>query len=369
MHKPASSAAASARLTIDLAALAANYALLRQQVAADCRVAGVVKADAYGLGLEPVVSVLERAGCPHYFVATFDEALRLRALTAKPVAVLGGLMGPADDYARHDILPVLNSLPEIELWRDNAHKTGRAHDAIIHCDTGMSRLGLDTDDAAALAVDKDKYLVGLNLALLMTHMACADEKANPMTATQYRKLRGVADHFPGVPLSAANSSAIFRDSTYHGALVRPGMALYGLNPTPETANPMRPVAGIEVRVLQVRTARPGDTIGYGTSVTVTENRRLAIVALGYADGLPRQGSNKVLFYWHGKPCPVVGRISMDTIIVDVTAANPAPRPGDWLELIGPHQSADTLAESCGTIGYEILTSLGARYQRLYNNPA
>jgi alanine racemase len=353
-----------ARLTIDLVALAQNYQYLKDKVEDSCAVAGVVKADAYGLGMDQVVPILERIGCPYYFVATAQEGINLRQLTPKPVAVLDGLMGPAEEYLKHDISPVLNSLREIEIWQNAANKLGRRLPAIIHFDTGMNRLGLDEWEVRRLM--KEPYrLNNLDVGLIMTHLACADDKTSPMSAQQYEKFRMIAAEFPNAKKSVANSSAIFRSSNYHHDYARPGMALYGLNPTPERQNPMRPVIGMEARVLQVRQVRDGDTIGYGAATRMTYDTTLATVAIGYADGLMRSATGNLNLYWKGNPCPIRGRVSMDLVTVDLTGHKPAPMPGDWLEVIGPHQSVDDLAKTCGTIGYEILTNISRRCQRLY----
>lgn len=355
----------AARLTIDLAALAHNYQLLKDKVEASCQVAGVVKANAYGLGLDRVVPILERLGCPHYFVATPQEAINLRQIApAKPVVVLGGLLGPAEEYLKHNITPVLNSLREIEIWHNAANKMGRRLGAVIHYDTGMNRLGLDDSELRTLMKEPFR-LNGLDVEMIMTHMACADDKTSAMTARQYEKFRAFAAEFPNAKKSVANSSAIWRSANYHQHLARPGMALYGLNPTPERPNPMKPVASVEARVLQIRHVKEGETIGYSAAETMPYDGTLATVGIGYADGLPRSAAPDLQMFWQGKPCPVRGRISMDLTIVDITGHKPAPMPGDWLEVIGPNQSADQLADAAGTIGYEILTSLGSRMQRVY----
>jgi len=355
-----------ARLTIDLVALSQNYQLLKDKVEAACQVAGVVKADAYGLGMERVVPILERIGCPYYFVALPQEALNLRQMTTKPIAVLSGLMGPAEEYLKHDINPVLNSLREIELWHNLATKMDRRLGAIIHYDTGMNRLGLDDNEVKQLLKEPFR-LQGLEVEMIMTHMACADDKTSGMTARQYEKFRIFAAEFPNAKKSVGNSSALWRSSNYHQDYARPGMALYGLNPTPERQNPMRPVVTLDARVLQVRRVKEGETIGYGAATTMPYDGTLATIGIGYADGLFRSLGGDLNMYWQGKPCPVRGRISMDLTVVDITGFKPAPMPGDWLEVIGPNQSVDDLAAAAGTIGYELLTNLGNRFQRVYKS--
>lgn len=353
-----------ARLTVDLVALAQNYQLLKDKVEASCQIAGVVKADAYGLGMDRIVPILERLGCPYYFVALPQEALNLRQMTKKPIAVLGGLLGPAEEYLKNDIKPVLNSLREIELWHNLATKMDRRLGAIIHYDTGMNRLGLDDSEVKQLLKEPFR-LNGLDVEIIMTHMACADDKTSAMSARQYEKFRVFAAEFPNAKKSVGNSSALWRSSNYHQDYARPGMALYGLNPTPERQNPMRPVVSLDARVLQIRRVKEGETVGYGAATTMPYEGTLATVALGYADGLMRSVGGDLNLYWQGNACPVRGRVSMDLVVVDITGLKPAPLPGDFMEVIGPNQSVDDLAAAAGTIGYEILTGLGHRFQRNY----
>jgi alanine racemase len=353
----------SAILTIDLNAVAHNYNLLKSKVGPDCRVAGVVKADAYGIGMEKVWAVLENQGCPFYFVATPDEGLALRALTRKPIGVFGGIFTDAADEAiRHSLIPVLNSLHAIDEWRGLAARHGIPLPAILHFDTGMNRLGLGAEETAAL-LDNPARLAGLKPQVIMSHFACADEEGHAATPQQYERFAALADKFPNAVASLANSSGIFGDARFHFGMVRPGMALYGLNPTPETVNPMKPVAALEAQILQVRRARKGESVGYGASHTLDQDTQLATVGLGYADGLLRSLSGSGKLFYKGKPCPIVGRVSMDLTVIDMGRLS--PNPGEMVEVLGPCQSADDLAADAGTIGYEILTALGKRYRRVY----
>lgn len=350
----------AAILTVDLGAVAANYAILKKKAGPACAVAGVIKADAYGLGMEKVWAALENAGCPFYFVATPDEALALRRLTKKPVAVLyGPLPGAEDDFIRHNIVPVLNAPDDIARWRAAADRHRLRLAAILHFDTGMNRLGL--------TVPPDEVTVdGLDIMCVMSHFACADEKDSPVTAVQFEKFTKIAAHFPAVKKSIAASSGIFRSADYCLDMARPGMALYGLNPAPEVANPMRPVISLSARILQVKKIRKGETVGYGASFRAANDMTVATVALGYADGFLRALGNRGALWHNGIACPVIGRVSMDLVTVDVTAAS-SVKAGDFIEVIGPHQSADDLAAAAETIGYEILTSLGSRYRRVYKS--
>ncbi len=359
---PTIASTASAWLTVDLDAIRANYRRLKQE-AGNAAVAGIVKADAYGLGMKEILPVLEGENCPFYFVATLDEALSLRPLTDKPIAMLGGLWnGCEDEYMRHNITPVLNSFEEIQHWQARARSKNTALPVIIHFDTGMNRLGLSAANAATLIENPDS-LEGLNVQLIMSHLACADEKDSPMNDEQFRKFSAVAHHFPLAQKSLANSFGLFRSPDYAFDMVRPGIALYGGNPTLETENPMKSVVSLNARILQVRTALKNETIGYNATYRFKEKSRIATVAIGYADGFFRSNSNAAFLYLNGSPCPVVGRVSMDLVTIDI--GDLPATPGDTVEIIGLHQSIDPLAQRNGTISYEILTALGTRCERYY----
>lgn len=351
---------APALLKISLEALCANYRLFKSMTGAE--VAGVVKADAYGLGVVPVFKALLEEGCTKFFIATPDEAQALRAINAKAdLFVLGGLYKGAEDfYAAHDITPVLNSPEEIERWSATAGKAGRKLPAILHLDTDMNRLGLKTFDDAALPEN-------IACQYVMSHFACSDEKNHPMNGAQAERFEHrAALHYPGIMRSLCNSSGLFRNKSWHADLVRPGYALYGGNPMPETTNPVRPVVDCSVRILQIKSVKAGESVGYNATYIFQSDTIIAIVALGYADGFLRSGSNRAKLFWNGQPCPIRGRVSMDLMVAEIGAVRgKAPEAGDRLELLGPHQSVDDLAKDCDTIGYEILTSLGTRYERVY----
>lgn len=368
---PAARDGAFGRLTIDLAAVAANYGILRRQVGSQCAIAGVVKADAYGTGLAPIAQTLFAQGSRRFFVATPDEGFALRRiLPLAEIAVLGsGLPFYADDFIAAQIEPVLNSLHDIALWRDAARRHDKMLPAIIHLDTGMNRLGLAAEEGETL-VNDPALLRGLDVITVMSHFACADEKFHPLTDTQFERFRAFAMHFPRARKSLANSSGIFRSKDFHYDLVRPGMAMYGLNPTPETRNPMNPVVKLEALILQTRNVKKGESVGYSATHTFNGPGLTATVALGYADGFHRAHGNdaggKAALYWNGAACPLVGRVSMDLVTVDLSnLKGPLPQPGDYLEVLGTHQDADKLAAHAGTIGYEVLTGLGPRYKRVY----
>lgn len=351
-------------LTVNLDALRDNYILFKSMTSAD--VAGVLKADAYGCGAEKVFEALRAEGCGEFFVATPDEAIALRAINKDAeIYVLGGVYkGAEKEYQANDLIPVLNSLHEIKRWAAQAKNLNSKLPCAIHIDTGMNRLGLGEKDTKSLVTDRS-VLDALDVKIIMTHFACSDEKDHSMNDAQALIFNDFVKEFPDMRASLCNSSGLFRNPDWHHDLVRPGYALYGGNPTPETTNPMRRVVDLSVRILQSRLGIKGTTAGYNATHVFDKDTNLATVSLGYADGFLRGGSNRAKLYANGKPCPVVGRVSMDLVIVDV--GDSGFKEGDWLEVLGPHQSVDQLAADCGTIGYEILTSLSRRAHRIYRD--
>ncbi len=360
----------AAVLTIDLAAVVANWRTLRAQVApAVC--AAVVKADAYGLGALQVAPALARAGCTTFFVALLDEGVALRPYLpgAEIIALLGALPGCEAEHTHHRIVPVLNSLGDIGRWQAYARTTGQRQPAWIHLDTGMNRLGLGADDARRLAAEPER-LAGLTLRGWISHLACADQPDHPLSAAQLGRFHQALARLPAGLRSLAGSSGLWRSRAFHLDLVRPGAALYGLNPTPETTNPMHPVITLYSRILQVRTVDTGATVGYGAACVVARPSRIATIAVGYADGALRSLANRGHVFIDRQPASVVGRVSMDLMTIDVTDLPQAlVQPGGWVELIGPNRNVDAAAADAGTIGYEILTGLSRRHHRVWLSPA
>lgn len=354
-------------LTVDLAALRRNYLALAARVA-PAHAAAVVKADAYGLGVARVAPALFEAGCRDLFVAHLHEALALKDILprAARLFVLNGLLPGTEAHARrHGIVPVLNAPEQVQAWSSLAEATGTALPAVLQLDTGMSRLGLSPDEARALA-SAPSLLRGIRPLLLMSHLASADEPGNPQNGEQLAVLRELAALFPGVGLSLANSGGIFLDADYHGALARPGIALYGGAPHSDAPGPMQPVVRLDVNVIQTREVPAGARVGYSGSYVAPQATRLATIAAGYADGLPYSLSNRGSAYFGDTRLPMVGRVSMDTITLDISSLAPdALRPGHRVEIIGSHQTLEQLAADAGTISYEILTRLGPRYRRHY----
>ena len=353
----------TAVLHIDLAAIAANWRALAER-AAPGAVAGVVKANAYGLGASRIAPALYAVGCRHFFVAHLSEGVALRAaLGAGPmIAVLNGFAPGADEDA--GLVPVLNSLGDVLSHAAAGRSAGQARQALLHLDTGMARLGLDAGEQARLAADH-ALLMGLDLLYVMSHLACADEPGHPLNAAQAARFARACASLPKLKQSFANSSGLFLGSDYASDLARPGSALYGINPTPGAANPMRPVIRLEAPILQIRDIPVGASVGYGASFVAARPSRIATIAVGYADGYLRSLSGQGVAAYRDMILPMVGRVSMDLITLDVTEA-PGLALGDRVTLIGgAAPSPDDLAARAGTIGYEILTSLGDRYRRDY----
>jgi alanine racemase len=361
-------------LTVDLDAIVANWRKLEKTaVPAEC--AAVVKANAYGLGAEPVARALAGAGCKTFFVATLDEARLVRASVASATiyALDGFFQNTGETYAKIDCRPVIGDLNELAEWDMFCRRTGWSGGAAIHIDTGMNRLGLTVAEAQAIIprINAGDHGIGL----VISHLVCAELLNNPTNARQLTIFREIASLFSGVPASLANSSGIYLGPQFQFDLVRPGAALYGVNPTPEADNPMQPVADVKARIAQIRNVERGETVGYGGTWTARRPTRLAIVSAGYADGYFRaasanDGTRGAEVIVAGKRCPIAGRVSMDLVAVDITdLPTNAVRRGHMVTLLGEGLTVDELAHHFGTIGYEVLTSLGARYERVYKGAA
>jgi alanine racemase len=342
-----------------LEALAANYAFFdTQSDGAIC--SAVIKADGYGLGVARVARTLAQAGCGVFFVAHLGEAITAReALGTGPVIyVLNGLMeGQCEVFLRHDLRPVLNDLDQITYWADQ----GLGAPAALHVDTGMNRLGISEEDIDPA----NEALVGVNLALIMSHLACASDPQHPKNQMQRDAFIAAASRLPSAPLSLAASAGILLSGDYCFDLVRPGIGLYGGGPFDIEHVPLTPVATLEAPIIQLRRIGPGDTIGYGASWQADRARTIATLALGYADGFLRTGSSRGFAILGGAVCPIVGRVSMDLITLDVTAAGKAAKIGAYAQFLGRGAPIDAQAQALGTISYELLTRLGGRFERVY----
>jgi alanine racemase len=360
-----------ATLTIDLAALVSNWRKLG--ASAGTEAGAVVKANAYGLGLEPVVTALYAAGCRSFFVAHLSEGVRARSVAPEAtIYVLNGLLpGTCEGFARHELSPVLGSHEELLDWAAFRQSGANVRPAALHVDTAMNRLGLWAGEGLNLSRERTGVLAAAGIGLVMSHFASSEDEADPANARQIAAFAEIAAALPGIPASLKNSSGHFLPGCPSYELTRPGYALYGGNPTPKRRNPMQPVLSLESRIIQLREVEAGTQVGYNGRWTAKSKRRLATICLGYADGYPRNAS------WTDTStggsaivgdvvCPFVGSVSMDLIIIDVTDAPAADAVrGAPVRLIGGPLDLDTVGTGAKTIGYEILTSLGSRYARRY----
>jgi len=364
-HAESAGPADSSRLTIDLRALAGNWRRLAQ-LAGPAEAAAAVKGDAYGMGLEAAGAALERAGCRSFFVALPSEGLRLRRILPRAaIYVLSGLTaGNAPALAAAALRPVLGSREEWDEWAAYCTGGGRG-EAALHIDTGMNRLGVGMNEARAIAAADPARL---GLTLVMSHLACADTPEHRLNRLQLERFRTASWLFEGIPASLANSAGIHLSPDYRFDLVRPGIALYG-GAFQAGVPPLGVVATAEAQVLQIRDVPAGESVGYGAAQTLRRDSRIAILSAGYADGYPRSAGSTderpgASVFLNGRRAPLAGRLSMDLMAVDVTDV-PNVKRGDWAELLGANIPVDEVAGIAGTIGYELLTSLGGRYERRY----
>lgn len=360
---------AGALLTIDVDAICANWRLLRDRLGStSC--GAVVKADAYGLGAARIAPALAAAGCRHFFVAHLDEAISLRPHLPGDAALYvlhGSPLGAESECLAHDLIPVLNSLSQLDAWVALSRCKERRLPAILQVDTGMSRLGLSPEELASVA-ESPSRLDAIELRFVMSHLACAEQQDHSLNGEQLARFQEARRVLPEAASSFANSSGIFLGPDYHFDVARPGAALYGVAPIAGAANPMKPVVHLQGKVIQVRTINAGSGVGYGVTWRAPSPRRIATVSVGYADGFLRSLSNRGVAWFGDTPLPLVGVVSMDTITLDVSGLpESALQPDSLVDLINARHTVDAVAQEAGTIGYEILTSLGGRYFRQYNS--
>jgi alanine racemase len=362
-------------LTVNLSALSANWLLLNkrvQQANADSQCAAVVKANAYGLGLEPVALALHAVGCRQFFVATLQEAIALRGIIGDDgeIIVLGGLAhGAGGEWQQYQLIPVLYDIKFVDQWVEYCQQRSVALPCVFKVDTGMHRLGLQPDDLKGLCQRED--VQRLNVKMLMSHLACADTPSHKLNRRQLQEFRQISalfrEYFPQSSLSLANSSGLFLGDDFYFDIARPGAALYGVNPTPALTNPMQPVVNLSLPVMQIRTIKSGESVGYGATFVAQRKTRMAVVFGGYADGLIRLMGGRGKGYCNGEEVPIIGRVSMDSMAVDITDLDAEPSS---IQILNEIQGVDVLAAFAETIGYEVLTNLGARFKREYiQNPA
>lgn len=360
---------APARLTIDLGSVAGNWRTM-QRLSGKAKAAAAIKADAYGLGAEKIGRALAAAGCSDYFVATPDEGCQLRAVLPEArIFVLSGIWpGVEERILRSGLIPVLVSVEQLSFFRS----LGRSHPYAVYVDTGMNRLGLTLAEAADLSRDP-----GERPALVMSHLVCADDPSHAMNRSQLESFQSVSRMFEGVESSLSASAGIYLGPEYHFDLTRPGIALYGGEAVRGAEDTVMPVVTAEARVLQIRTVLKGEAVSYGATHIFERDSRVAIVGAGYADGWHRalsgsgvkaraDGSPGAFGFLAGQRVPIVGRITMDLTMFDIGAIpEGAARAGDYIELFGGNIGVDEAARTAGTIGYELLSSLGKRYERRY----
>jgi len=360
---------APARLTIDAGAIAANWRILAERCGR-AETSAVLKADAYGLGAPPVARALARAGCRTFFVATVTEGVELRrTLPEARIFVLSGIWGGWEkDCFANGLIPVIASIEQLDFFR----ALGRVHPHALYVDTGMNRLGLSPEEAASLSA------AGAQAPdMLMSHLACSDEPSHPLNRQQLQSFQAITQLFAGIESSLSSSGGIFLGPEYHFDLTRPGIALYGGESVCGVVNPMRPVVTAEARILQIRNVAAGGKVSYGATQTLARDSRVAVVGAGYADGwqrslsgsgvaLRKTGSPGAFGFVAGRKVPVIGRVTMDLTMFDITdIAESQVKTGDYVSLFGNGITLDEAARAAGTIGYELLTSLGKRYERRY----
>lgn len=363
--------ALSGELVIDLSAIRQNYKIINSNSDGNYETAVAVKANAYGTGIGRVAPTLHNAGARSFFVATLYEGIELRGILPDVrVYILNGFFEHVcDAYIQYDLVPVLNSLHEIKLYKNYSIRSEHGLAAILHFDTGMNRLGIPADEAEVI-FDDLSILEGIDIQYVISHFSSSEESSNLVSGEQFQKFQKIIKHFPKAKYSICNSGGVFLSDDYHLDMVRTGIALYGGNPTDMfTENPMKPVVSLNVPILQIKRVKKGETAGYNGAYRFHKDGGITIMSIGYADGLLRSVGNDGALFWKGYKMPIRGRVSMDLVICDLSEIPEVeyPKIGDMVEVIGEHQSIDDLARSAGTISYEILTSLGSRYKRIYKD--
>ena len=358
---------AAATLTINLDALMANYKWLSKKFTGR-HVGAAVKANAYGTGQPFAAPALFKAGCRIYFVAVLGEGIELREILGPEpeIYVLAGVnKSEISEFRAHNLIPVLNHLGQIEDWSGAATSDNALWSAALHVDTGMARLGLPDDEFRTLLAERNR-LSSVDLKLVMTHLASGDEPDNPNNLIQRNSFQEIAARFPDAEASLANGAGILLGPEYHFDVARVGLALYGGNPFGSGPNPMSEVVHLKAKILQVRKIDSPQGVGYGATHRATGPARIATIPVGYADGYPRSLGNRGFAVIDGIRIPVVGRVSMDLITVDVTdVPEHLSIPGCEVNLLGGDVPSDELAPAADTVDYELFTRLGRRFKRTY----
>jgi alanine racemase len=355
-------------LEINIDLIVANYCLLKRELrGAEC--AATLKADAYGIGSGQVAKALVKAGCRTFFVATIDEGIELRTHLQREkvtIAVLGGLLARCESiFKENKLIPVLNNLEQLRQWKNFNIDKDRKSPSMLHVDTGMNRLGLTSKEFEYVTKNPSE-LEGVKVKLLLSHLACADQPRHEMNQKQLHKFMSAKSKMANMRFSLANSGGIFLGQQYHFDVARPGIALYGSYPNPTIFNPLNQVVKLYGRVLQIREAKTGSTVGYNASHLLKKKTLIATVGLGYADGYIRSLESNSYAFFKGAKLPIIGPISMDYITVDISnIKTDMMKIGDLIEFIGDNFTLDDIAKAANTVPHEILSNLGKRHQRNY----
>lgn len=355
-------------LDVNLGAIQSNYKALQSLVGPRVTVVPVIKANAYGFGVEPVAQALWAIGAHSFFVADVNEGLSLRhILPQATIYLLAGVWEGIEKLCEeHSLIPVLIHKHQIMLWQAWARHCHKNLPALLHVDTGIHRTGLKPQDIDEV-YHKTPSWEGIELKGIISHLACTAEPDHLMNMQQLRLFQKLKALWPDIPASLSGSGGIFLGPSYHFDFVRPGMVLYGLRAHSMTLNePLQPCLRIAARILQVHHAAPGETVGYNATHRCSQPTRIATVALGYADGYLRPLSNQGVAMLHGHVVPIIGRISMDLLTVDISQIPESwVHPGQWVDIVNEHISVHEVAQRAHTIPYEVLVRLGPRYHRRY----
>lgn len=363
------------RLSINHAALRANYATLQRR-ASPARVAATLKADAYGLGVDPIAQTLSQAGCRDFFVATPFEGVAVRRVVPEDarIFVFAGVQNDSIvTMIQHRLTPVLNSEHQCLLWQQASRDASRRLPAFLHIDTGMMRLGLHFGTetwAQSMAAWQAKFHDTIELQGVMSHLACASSSGDPFNEVQRQRFAQVQESFPGVTACFGNSAGLHLSPRFFFDMVRPGIALYGVRTDPQVNDPALVLAlQLQAQILHLKTVQSGESIGYGQTFVAKRPLRIAVLGMGYADGFPRRLSNRARVWLGNVAAPVVGRVSMDMVTVDVSLVPDPVSEGDWVTIFSTCDHISELARLATTVEHDILTGLGARVERVHRHTA
>jgi alanine racemase len=354
-------------IEINLSALNANYNFIKSFLTNNTKVAAVIKANAYGLGAKEILESLSETDCKDYCFAYVSEALSLKdKLHGYNVYIFNGITHEDTiECAINNYIPIIGNFYQLEIWKQTASKLEKKLPAILHVDTGMGRLGFSETQLHKI-ISNPELIEGIEFQYLMSHLACADERDHPLNKIQLGLIQKYSSYFPNLPITFANSAGILLSPNYHFSMVRPGCALYGINPNNDLSNPMKQVVTIKAQVLQIREIENDQNISYGGRYTARKGQRIAVLAFGYADGYIRIQTNNAFGYFKGYRIPIISTITMDLVMADITSIpEQLINEMDYVELMGENITVDEVAKYAKTIGYEVLTRLSNRIKRVY----